>query len=251
MLEAETAGTKEQLERAIARAAAAEQEVAQMRAALADLHVRPRHAAQCFRRELEAPLLTAPIQRLLSDPLTDTKNMVCSNPLPRSFEVPASACVDGPHMHGFTSCAALRTRHHNAGHLAQAAGEEVEQARGASSAAPEPSQHEEAETTVGPGMPDGARKEGSNPARAAGGEESASHAAAEGNDGADGVRRQLAAAADLAAAQLARELDDALRRHAATLEARTHHLYPQNLLPGAAQIHAAIKQKLMSSGCCN
>ncbi len=41
VLEAETAGTKEQLERAIARAAAAEEEVAQMRAALADLHVRP------------------------------------------------------------------------------------------------------------------------------------------------------------------------------------------------------------------
>ena len=48
MLEAETAGTKEQLERAIARAAAAEEEVAQMRAALADLHVQPQHAAQCI-----------------------------------------------------------------------------------------------------------------------------------------------------------------------------------------------------------
>ena len=43
VLEAETAGTKEQLERAIARAASAEEEVAQMRAALADLHVRPGH----------------------------------------------------------------------------------------------------------------------------------------------------------------------------------------------------------------
>ena len=126
----------------------------------------------------------------------------------------------------------MRTRHHNAAHLTQAAGEEVEQARGASSAAAEPSQHE-AETTVGQGMADGARKEGSNPARVAGGEQSASHAAADGDDGADGVRRQLAAAADLAAAQLARELDDALQRHAAALEARSRHLDLRCLPPGA------------------
>jgi len=80
-----------------------------------------------------------------------------------------------------------------------------------------------AETKVGQGVPDGARKEGSNRARVAGGEETARRAAVEGgNDGADGVRNQLAAAADLAAAQLARELEDALRRHAATLEARRH-----------------------------
>jgi hypothetical protein len=57
------------------------------------------------------------------------------------------------------------------------------------------------------------------PAPRAEGDEEGDGAPAE-DAGAAGVRAQLATAANLAAAQLARELKDALRRHAASLKAR-------------------------------
>ena len=95
-------------------------------------------------------------------------------------------------------------------------------------------------------MSDGAGKEGLGPSRVTGGEESAGQAAVEGDAGADGVRRQLAAAADLAAAQLARELDDALRRHAATLEARTPaHFHLRWQVPGAGPDSAVIGETML------
>ena len=69
-------------------------------------------------------------------------------------------------------------------------------------------------------LPDGAHcEDGAAADGVAGGADSAGRVAADVED-ADGVRRQLATAAELAAAQLARELDAALRRHAAALEAR-------------------------------
>ena len=81
----------------------------------------------------------------------------------------------------------------------QAAGQEVDQARDASEPGPAPRSNEEVSAAVHEG--DGIK------------------ATAE-DAGTAGVRAQLATAANLAAAQLARELNDALRRHAAGVKVR-------------------------------
>ena len=102
--------------------------------------------------------------------------------------------------------------------ISQAAGVEVEQARGVSSAEVGSTHH----------LAESARCQEhllhSAGDRDAEGLAAAVEGGASGNvaedDCTESVRRQLVAAADLAAAQLARELDDALRRHVASLEAR-------------------------------